>query len=204
MIKWIIASLNIAVMLVIFLNMDVLINWIDAKENNDFIVVFVLTVGLAAVPGIPFGLVGALIGAKYGLLWGSVMNITASTLAAAFVYFLFRYLLNSLGTALVKRNTSFRRMHEFIKHHTFWALLIARIIPVMPAALINSYAGVFGLPFKIFILSTLLGKIPVMLVFAYVGSNIRSGSTAWMIVVVIYSLFLLMVYAVYQLYYIRK
>ncbi|WP_364147278.1 TVP38/TMEM64 family protein [Paenibacillus sp. LPE1-1-1.1] len=198
MIKWIIASLNIAVMLAVFLNMDVLIDWIEQKENSGFIVVFVLTVVLAAVPGIPFGLVGGLIGAKYGLLWGSMMNVAASTLAAALVYLLFRYLLNSLGTALAEKNASFRRMHEFIKHHTFWALLIARIIPVMPAALINLYAGVFGLPFKIFILSTLLGKIPVMLVFAYVGANMRSGSTNWMAAVAIYCLFLLMVYAGYQ------
>ncbi|WP_374992093.1 VTT domain-containing protein [Paenibacillus sp. LHD-38] len=83
-------------------------------------------------------------------------------------------------------------------------MLIARIIPIMPASLINLYAGVFGLPFKIFILSTLLGKIPVMIVFAYVGANMHSGSTEWIIVVVIYSLFLLMVYLLYQLHYKRK
>lgn len=171
----------------------------DEEENDSFIIVFLLVVLLAAVPGIPFGLVGAVIGAKYGVIWGSLLNIAASTMAAVMVYFIFRYLLFNKGLMLLKRYNSLRRTDEFIKHHTFWALLIARIIPIVPAALINLYAGVFGLPFRIFLLSTLLGKIPVMFVFAYTGDHLSSGSGKWVVMVVIYALFLLVVYGFYQL-----
>jgi uncharacterized membrane protein YdjX (TVP38/TMEM64 family) len=202
--KWILAFLSVAVMLIVLMNTDQFINWIDANNNSDLIIVFVLVVLLAAVPGIPFGLVGGVIGAKYGLLWGSLMNVMASTLAAAFIYFLFRYLLKNLGAVWLERSPLFRQMNEFIKDHLFWSLLIARIIPIMPASLINMYAGVFGLSFKTFILSTILGKIPIMLVFAYVGDNIRSGSGEWMVILVIYSLFLLIIYGVYHLRYMRR
>lgn len=186
-------------MLIVFLNADVFINWINEDKDGDFIIVFVLIVILAAVPGIPFGLVGGVIGAMYGLLWGSLMNIAASTLAAVLIYFLFRYLLINQGKVWVERSASFRKMNTFINNHSFWSLLIARMIPIMPASLINMYAGVFGLPFPIFILTTLIGKIPIMLVFAYVGVNMRSGSGEWMIVLVIYSLFLLIIYGLYRL-----
>lgn len=196
--KWMFASLSVAVMLIVFLNANELMNWINEDKDGDFIIVFGLVVILAAVPGIPFGLVGGVIGAKYGLLWGSLMNIAASTLAAALIYFSFRYLLNNLGTVWVERSTSFRRMNMFIKNHSFWSLLIARMIPIMPASLINMYAGVFGLPFPIFILSTLIGKIPIMLIFAYVGVNMHSGSGEWMTVLVIYALCLLIIYVLYQ------
>ncbi|OME78729.1 hypothetical protein BK120_23645 [Paenibacillus sp. FSL A5-0031] len=196
--KWVIASLNLATIIVVFWNMEVLIQWID-DENGYFVVDFMLTVLLAAVPGIPFGIVGGIIGAKYGVIWGGLLNIAASTLAATFVYFLFRYLLHNQGRALLERNSSLRQMDKFINRHTFWALLMARIIPILPAAVINLYAGVFGLNFKVFLLSTLLGKIPVMLVFAYVGDNLRSGSGEWIFVVVIYALFLFFVYGLYRL-----
>ncbi len=169
------------------------------RTLKDRIIVFILDVILTAVPRIPYGLDGGVNVTNNGLWWGSLMNIAASTLAAALIYFLFRYLLINQGKVWVERSTSFRRMNRFIKNHSFWSLLIARMIPIMPASIINMYAGVFGLPFPIFILSTLIGKIPIMLVFAYVGVNMRSGSGEWMIVLVIYSLFLLIIYGLYRI-----
>ncbi|MNZ84312.1 TVP38/TMEM64 family inner membrane protein YdjZ [compost metagenome] len=197
--KWLVAILNLAAVIVVLYHTEAVMEWIAEDEEGSTFIVFMLVVLLAAIPAIPFGIVSGIIGAKYGILWGSLLNITASALAAVFVYLLFRYLLYEQGTVLLRRYTPLRRMDGFIKHHTFWALLIARIIPIIPAAVINVYAGVFGLSFTLFLFSTFLGKIPVLFVFTFVGDSVGSGSTKWISMVVIYLLFLLIVYGIYQL-----
>jgi len=198
-IKWIIVLLNLVAVIIVLSNKEVIIEWINDEEKGSLFIVFILIVMLASIPGIPFGMVSGVTGAKYGLLWGSLINVTASTVAAMLVYAIFCFLLNRQGIALLERYSSLRRMEEFIQSHTFWAILIARIIPIIPAALINIYSGVFGIQFKIFLLSTLLGKIPVMIVFTYVGDSIRSGTNDWAIVFIIYVIFLIAIYGVYRL-----
>jgi len=153
---------------------------------------------LAAIPVIPFGIVSGVIGAKFGLAAGTLINIGASTTAAVLVYLLFRYLLSQQGEKWLARHRSLHNADAMIKRHAFWALLIARMIPVLPAALINIYSGVFGLPFKLFFITTLLGKIPVMLAFTFVGNSIGSGSMKWLLAAIIYVAFLLIVYRIYR------
>lgn len=194
--KWIIAIINISIAAIILGNWENLSTWIGEENNGYSPAIFILIVLLAAVPGVPFGLVGGMIGAKYGIIVGSLFNIAASTIAAMLVYMVFRYLLNKWGKHWLEKSHSMRRFDMFIRNRVFWSILIARLIPIMPAALINLYAGVFGLSFKIFMIATVLGKIPIMLVFAYVGDNIQSGKTEWMMVIVIYSVFLTIVYVI--------
>ncbi|WP_397386494.1 VTT domain-containing protein [Paenibacillus terrigena] len=74
------------------------------------------------------------------------------------------------------------------------------MIPIFPAAVINIYAGVFRIRFKTFFIATLIGKFPVMITFAYIGDNIRSGAQQWVSVLVIYLVFLLIVYICHKWY----
>ncbi|GGG70333.1 hypothetical protein GCM10010918_27080 [Paenibacillus radicis (ex Gao et al. 2016)] len=70
----------------------------------------------------------------------------------------------------------------------------------MPAFLINCYAGTFKLAFKPFLTATVLGKIPAMLVFAYVGDNAITGAKQWLLVLSIYGLFVLIIFSIYKKY----
>lgn len=196
--KFIIALINFFVIILILFNLDLLMAWVK-EEKGSVITDFLTIAALAAVPGIPFGMVSGMIGAKYGVFLGGLMSVFASTLAAALIYVLFRFLLQQQGAKLLSRYKSLKRLDQFLKSYTFWSVLTARIIPVMPAAVINIYAGVFGLSFKLFLLSTLLGKVPVMFAFTLVGDSLHSGTADWIAVFFIYVLFLLFVYGVYRL-----
>ncbi|MBB6669442.1 TVP38/TMEM64 family protein [Cohnella nanjingensis] len=101
----------------------------------------------ACNPGVPFGVVGGIIGAKYGTIWGSVMNVSASTIGSAVAYILFRYLFHAWGKSFLAKSAQLHRLNRTIGRHLFRSILLARIIPVIPAALINLYAGVFAIPF---------------------------------------------------------
>lgn len=198
--KWLTVIVGTVIIGLTLWNRERITDWIAYGDSSNLPVVFLFVVLLALIPGVPFGIIGGIIGAKYGMVWGSVINIVASTIAAAIFYYLSRYLFQAWGMALLVKSEAFQRWNKYIKDREFWSILFARIIPVVPAVLINLYAGVFRLSIKPFLLATLLGKIPVMFVFAYVGDNIWSGARQWIGVLITYTFFLLIVYCIYRLY----
>ncbi|WP_018758243.1 TVP38/TMEM64 family protein [Paenibacillus terrigena] len=196
--------INILVLSLIWLDRDQLFSWIASdQDRNPMIMILILTI-IAAVPGIPYGIVGGIVGAKYGIIEGSIYNLIISSLAAAAIYGVTRYLLQSWGRALLAKSNMIERCNRMIHNHLFWSLIIARMIPVLPAVAINIYAGVFRIPFGTFIMTTFIGKIPIMVVYAYVGDNLWSGAYQWVMVIAIYLGFLTIVYSIYKLFLMRR
>lgn len=197
--KWVLLSVNIFIIVIILVKKDMLYAWISANNTAYFPLVFIMVTMLAIFPFIPFGIIGGLMGAKYGLVWGSIVNIAASTLASIIVYVLATTILHTWGSRLLIKYSFVEKLQVMISRHLFWTVLIARIIPIFPAVAINVYAGVFKLRFSIFILATLLGKIPAMLVFAYVGDGIWSNKSNWTQIILIYGAFLLFLFLIYRI-----
>ncbi|KGP77473.1 MULTISPECIES: TVP38/TMEM64 family protein [Paenibacillus] len=198
--KWIIFCINLVVFMLVFMKRDLLYAWIAGDNTASLPLMFLVITILAMFPVIPFGIVGGVIGAKYGVVLGSTMNVAISTLAAIIVYLLAKYLLYSWGRRITQRFTSLDQLHAMSSQRLFWMILSARIIPILPAAAINIYAGVFHLNFKIFILATLLGKIPAMMTFAYIGHEIWNEGTRLVQVSLMYASFLLLVFIGYRIY----
>ncbi|MCR8656476.1 VTT domain-containing protein [Paenibacillus sp. T3-5-0-4] len=153
---------------------------------------------LASIPGIPFGIVSAVMGAKYGIFLGTFISVLASTISSVIIYTLFRYLLLQQGNKLLNKYRSIAQFDRIIKNHTFGMIFVARILPVMPAFVVNIYSGVFGLLFKSFFWATMIGKIPVMTVYTLIGDNMLSGSRDWIIISAIYILFIIIIYFAYR------
>ncbi|MCQ6557625.1 TVP38/TMEM64 family protein [Paenibacillus mendelii] len=196
--KWLTAALHVIIIFVVLWNREMIMEWMEVRDSANLLVVFLLVVVLAAVPGIPFGIVAGIIGAKYGLMWGSLLNVAASTAAAGVAYLTVRYLFQTWGSAVLARSMGLKRWNQAWVEHTFLFILLARMLPIVPAFLINIYAGVMSLSFKPFLLATVLGKIPVMVVFAYIGNHIQNGVGKWMIAVAVYAIFLILVYSFYK------
>ncbi|MFF2479773.1 TVP38/TMEM64 family protein [Paenibacillus sp. NPDC058071] len=189
----------ILLVVMVYVNQDSMMNWLQTDGSNQLPIIFLGTVLLAIVPLVPFGIVGAVIGAKYGFLVGGLLNIAASSIAALITYSLFYFLFRQQGMAYLAKSNRLQTIEESIRKNAFWSVLIGRLIPIMPAFIINCYAGTFRLAVKPFLLATVLGKIPAMLVFAYVGDNAFSGAMQWVVVLLIYCLFLLTIYLIVKL-----
>ncbi|UVI32770.1 TVP38/TMEM64 family protein [Paenibacillus spongiae] len=198
--KWVTAGINVCVIILVLWKWELILDWAQVRDTANLPAVFLLVTLLAAIPGVPFGIVGGIMGAKYGIWLGSLLNLAASTAAAGIAYLVFRYLFRTWASALTTRSTALKRWNQAWEKHAFPFILIARMIPILPAFLINLNAGVMNLPFKPFLLATLLGKIPVMVVFAYIGNQMKNGVWTWMIVAAIYGVFLAVVYRFYKLY----
>jgi len=135
-----------------------------------FTVTFSLLIGV----GMPRLWVSALGGAAFGLLWGSLLALAASVAGAAIVYRFGRTLLadmvrRRIGPRLALWQTRFET-------NAFWWVLYMRLFPLSNATLAGLLCGACRIPHGPYLAGSLLGFIPLTLVFAVFGSGGASGS----------------------------
>ncbi len=186
----------LALLGLIYVLRDELLPWLENLDSGSWPIILFICAVLGMVPVIPFALVSGILGIKYGLWGGSGMSVAASTLAAVITYWIFAK--GGGGYQSQSSKTKLKIWNEHIQQRAFLFVLIGRMLPFIPAALINGYAGWFKLPFVPYVTATVLGKIPTMLVFAYVGVSAVSGSQYWSPVLLIYAVFLGVVYLIYS------
>jgi uncharacterized membrane protein YdjX (TVP38/TMEM64 family) len=60
-------------------------------------------------------------------------------------------------------------MRSINQKNIFWVLFISRIFPIVPTPIINVGAGLGGVSFRIFSLSSALGKLPWAIIYVLLG-----------------------------------
>ncbi|WP_139488592.1 TVP38/TMEM64 family protein [Brevibacillus dissolubilis] len=153
---------------------------------------------LALVPLVPYGVVAGVIGSTYGSLLGGVISLIASSLAAVLMFLLVRYAWAEQGRAYLARFEKIDRFTRMVEQNAFSSVLLARLIPVMPAAMINIYAALSRMSLAAFSAATVIGKLPVMMVFAFVGDQLFTDWVSAVTVAAIYAMFLAIVLLAYR------
>ncbi|WP_341413547.1 TVP38/TMEM64 family protein [Paenibacillus filicis] len=169
---------------------DELISWVSSGDISDIPLMLLVSILFAFVPVVPFGVIGGMMGAKYGIVIGGLLNISGSSIASLLMLLLVRTMFREQGRKYLSR---FRQMEKFTvlyEKHPFLGVLTARLIPFMPAPVINVYSALSRIPVLLFMAATILGKIPVMFFFALVGETVRSSPQTTAVLVVVYVLFL--------------
>jgi len=196
--KWLIGSGYVSAIILIIVYKEAIMSWIYKDSSNDFLLLFGAAVLLGLVPGFPYGVVAGVIGARYGSLLGGFINVVSSTLAAALLFYLVRVLFQDKANQILRKSRHIDRLTTLMEQNAFFAVLFARLIPIVPAALINIYAAVSRIRFRTFAAATLIGKIPVMLVFAAIGDQLLSSIRNVLWISFVYIIFLCLVFFIYR------
>ncbi|ALS28886.1 MULTISPECIES: TVP38/TMEM64 family protein [Paenibacillaceae] len=195
--KWITLLGYVAAIIVIVMNKGPILRWLDAESANHLLLLFGAAVLLALIPIVPYGVVAGIMGAKYGPFWGGFLNVISSTLAAALLFLSVRTVFQEQGRRLLSKYKRMDRFTELMERNAFLAVLTARLIPFVPAAAVNVYTAISRMRFGPFFAATLLGKIPVMFVFAVIGDQLLSDLRDVLWTSLIYVLFLSVVFLIY-------
>ena len=108
-------------------------------------------------------------GLLFGLLLGSFVVVVAATIMASIVFFAVR---TALGDSLkTKAKGSIEKMRRDFEKNVFNYLLVLRLIPIFPFFIINIAAGMLGVKFRDFFLTTFIGIIPGSVVYVWVGTS---------------------------------
>jgi uncharacterized membrane protein YdjX (TVP38/TMEM64 family) len=192
--KWLLVISYAITILIILLNKEQLVTWIQQKDSTNILAMLIIAILLALFPVVPYGLVAGAIGAKVGFLIGGVINIVASTCAAILMFVVFRYAFAGAARRMIKKNQRIDRFTQLFEANAFGAVLLARLIPIIPAQLVNIYSAISRINFITFTIATMLGKIPVMVTFAIVGDQLFTNKGIAFITITIYAVFLLLIY----------
>ncbi len=148
--------------------------------NVHFVALFVLVYLFAQAYCLPgTSLLSVLSGALFGTGWGTVITSILSTVGSMMTYYLTlligqKRIVRLLGRTITSRIDSMSNtIRKQTKLEMTLYLVSARLFPLTPGWLINLASPVLGVDMSIFVLSTLVGNLPMIWVTAQAGSLIH-------------------------------
>jgi uncharacterized membrane protein YdjX (TVP38/TMEM64 family) len=132
-----------------------------------YLAVYVATVGLSLPTALILTLTG---GFLFGPWVGGVAAAVGCTVGAAIVFLISRLTVGDVVEA--RTGARVRALAEDIKKDAFFYIVTLRLIPVTPFWLTNVAAGLIAIPVATFAVATLVGILPVSLIYAGIGSGL--------------------------------
>jgi len=203
--KWILLTVLYATIIFIGLqNREFILNWIH--ESNPYLIpiMFFLSTFLSVFPIIPFTLFAGVMGAKYGIILGAFINWFGAVTAAIIFFFLSRYSLQKLFWEKVKHYDGIKKFQNMIEENAFIAVLLARLITIVPTIVVNIYSGLSRMSVRTYVTATAIGKIPSMFFLAFSGKQLIQSFEMFVLGITIYFLFILLIILFYRKWYSKK
>jgi len=136
--------------------------------------VFVVVTGLLISLGVPRIWISALGGAVYGALLGAALSLCSTVIGATALFFAGSTFLGSV----VERRFAGRagKFVERLSREAFWWTLYLRLFPFSNSTVQSILFGSLRVPFRAYISASILGFIPLTVVFAVFGSGGVKGN----------------------------
>jgi uncharacterized membrane protein YdjX (TVP38/TMEM64 family) len=193
------------VILISFQYRESIIGWIEAGGDTYHLpIMFGISIFLALFPIIPFTIFAGLMGAKYGLAIGGLINWVGSVGAAIVMFSFTRHIFADRTREYVKKYKRVKKFTLLFEKNSFLAVMVARFIPIVPPAVVNIYSAISTMSLASYIVATAIGKIPTMMAFAFLGDQLFSSGENMVNGLGIYILFIILVLVIYRLWLKKK
>ncbi|QGQ44846.1 TVP38/TMEM64 family protein [Metabacillus sediminilitoris] len=186
------------ILLTVYYYRAFLFRWLNDSDFSQIPLMFFLSVVLSVVPIIPFSVFAGMMGAKYGIWIGSMINWFGSVGGAIIFFVLARYFFIHEFEQYVIRYKAFKNLNGIINRSPFITVLLTRLIYVIPPLVINIYSGLSTMSFKTYFFSTAIGQVPAMIVYAYLGNQLFTSFQTFVQVLALYIAFILVVLFLYR------
>ncbi len=135
---------------------------------------FVLLQAVVTITPLPRTVFTVAAGVLFGALWGLVLTITGTALAALAAYGLVRW----VGEPLVARHShraGFAWVRARLDRSGLLAMVSLRLIPMVPFCVLNYAAGVVKVRLLPYIVGTVLGVLPGSVAIVVLGDAVTGG-----------------------------
>ncbi len=146
---------------------------VDAAGRWGPALFFALYAGLALVPW-PKALLTAAGGALFGLWAGAGLSLAGALVGAIVSFGVGRLLGRDAVDRLIRGRLA--RVDALLADHGLSAVLVVRLVPLVPFTAINYASGLSGVRFRHYVLGSALGMVPGSLAYAAVGAY---GTNPW-------------------------
>lgn len=131
---------------------------------------FMAAFAIACVLWIPASVFLIAAGVIWGWKLGSLYSITGALVGALMSYYVSRF----IGAEAMERFGG-AKIARYLERAGFQTMLILRLIPLFPFAVLNYGAGIAGVRARAFFFSTALGVLPSMIVVCYSADAMTRG-----------------------------
>jgi uncharacterized membrane protein YdjX (TVP38/TMEM64 family) len=180
----------VSIILFGFIQKDVLIELVKQGGPYAMIISMLMVAICVFFPIVPFTVLGAMIGALFGATKGLMISYTGAMIGTMLFFFISRYGFKDWAQSRLQTYPKVMEYQELLNRNSFIAVLVARLIPVLPAPIFNSACGLSKVDWKIFFLASAIGKIPNIFIVSYAGANVMHNR--WFSIS-LYGIYLLMI-----------
>lgn len=113
-------------------------------------------------------------GVLFGRVEGTVVAMAGGTAGACAAYWTGRLLARDWVARRVARSRRFTALDNATDEHGLTVVLLSRLSPIAPYVILNYAFGLTKVPFWKFVVGTVVGVLPAMVLYVYVGAGLRS------------------------------
>ena len=120
----------------------------------------------------PFLLLEGAAGIIYGFFWGTIISWVGEVAGALAMFFVARYFLRDYVHKMLLKSKYMKQAEDYSSKKGFWILLYARLFPLAPSGIITAVAAISQIKFRDFILATVIGKLPPIIIKVLMGHDL--------------------------------
>ena len=151
-------------------------------------IAFILIYIVSCVMAVPASILTLGGGFLFGFGWGITYVLIGAILGAVASFLVGRYLARDWVARKVENNAKFKAIDEAIAREGWRIVLLARLAPIFPYAVLNYGFALTRVSLVHYALATAIGIVPAMFAFVYFGSlatdltNLNQGvkSASWL------------------------
>ncbi len=158
------------------------INAEELQKLQDFVqnyhpydeLIYVLSCAVAPMIFLPdtiFNLIGAEIFPP--VWWGSLLCSIGVILGAIPSYFIGGFLGHDVVSRLAGEHL--KELDKRIKKYGFWGMFFFRVAPILPFGVVSYAAGVLKVPFRDYLVATIIGIVPLTFVYQYIFHQVGTA-----------------------------
>lgn len=144
--------------------------WLDAAGPGSAAAIVLLLAADVFLP-VPSSLIMVLSGAAFGVVWGSVFSLVGSIAGEWFGFELVRRYGRRASSALVG-DDELARLGAFFERYGIAAIVLTRPLPIVMETM-SVVAGLSAMRRWTFIMASVAGTAPIVVVYAYAGARAR-------------------------------
>lgn len=161
----------IAVIIIGFLHKEAWLEMIKAGGIYSVAFSILLMAACAFFPVVPFAIIAGMNGAVFGIGNGLMITLSGSMLGTMLLFFLARYGFRDWARKKALKFPKIGEYEGYFNENAFTAVLTGRLIPVIPAIVMNAVCGLSNIKWAVFFAASTLGKIPNALIVSIAGAN---------------------------------
>lgn len=193
---WASIAIYVALLITAVIYRDELTVWIT--NHPPIYQLFLISIVFAVLPILPYKVIIATISYTAGVQLGMLITLVGSTLAGILFYFGAAYVFRTTAQKWLATTQVFKGITTWIHEQPFKSILICKLLPIIPQNAINIYAGATAIPFTAYVVATIIGKIPGIIVYSYVGDKLLSSPLAAISIMLIYMVIISLVLWLYH------